>query len=364
MNGPVRTAPAWESGAGDPDVAALNEMIDALLADHDVALDDGDSATDHGRALLVAQGLWSIAMPEEVGGGEGPTPLLLHALARIARGWPALALGCAHAHAAVSILAHHEDWTTVAAAVAAGSPIAVVDAAGPMAELTVGHGPERTQVDGTVSRVDVADVAPSLLLVDAAASRALLVAASELGIVHKTVVARTGLAGARTHPVALVAVLTDSQVLPPLGASTLDSDAAGALALLHLQVAAIACGIAAGALEATTGYVGERHQFGAPLAALPTIARAVFDARSDVTAAFDRALAVATAPGGIDPLAAASALRSAFAAAIPAATAAIQLHGGYGYLQEYPVERAFRDLVSLRAAAALAPVLDAAAVLR
>jgi alkylation response protein AidB-like acyl-CoA dehydrogenase len=314
---------AWQVGAGDEDVVALRELVDDLLADHDEPLDDAGDAVDRGRGLLVAQGLWSVAMPEVVGGGGGSTVLLLHTLSRIARGWPALALACAHAHAAVAVLA--EDPKR-AMAIAGGEPIAVLA--------------------GTDARVDVAHLAPALLIVDG--HRAWFLEDAE----HGPVLDRTGLAGSRTHRVRFDLELTEPQPA-----------ASGGLALLHLAVGAIACGIATGALDATTAYVGEREQFGAPLAALPTVARALFDVRSEVAAAMDRALAVAARPGPVDPVAAASVLRVALTAAIPAATTAIQLHGGYGYLREYSVERALRDLVSLRAAVALAPVLDAAAAL-
>jgi alkylation response protein AidB-like acyl-CoA dehydrogenase len=203
-----------EAGAGDEDVVALRDLVDDLLADHDEPLVDAGDAVDKARGLLVAQGLWSVAMPEAVGGGDGTTSLLLHTLTRIARGWPALALACAHAHAAVAILGEEAER---AAAIAGGAPIAVLAA--------------------PADRVDVADVAPALLIVDG--DRAWLIDHAE----HGPLLDRTGLAGARTHRARFDLDLTESQPATP-----------GGLALLHLAVGAIACGIAAGEGVAATSY--------------------------------------------------------------------------------------------------------------
>ncbi|HYH31737.1 MAG TPA: acyl-CoA dehydrogenase family protein, partial [Pseudonocardia sp.] len=139
------------------------------------------------------------------------------------------------------------------------------------------------------------------------------------------------------------------------GAVADDLPGRAALALLHLQLAALACGLAAGALDAASRYVAEREQFGAPLTALPTVQRTVFDAHAALRGAQHQVDALA-ADEPLGPVAAAAALRSATEVAVDVATTGVQLHGGYGYLTDYPAERFLRDAVSLRAAAATTAV--------
>jgi alkylation response protein AidB-like acyl-CoA dehydrogenase len=310
----IRGVDTWETWRADEDLAAIAELVDDLVAAHPAPDSDDDPGIAGFRKLLVAQGLWAVGLPESVGGGGAELRVVALTLARLGRAWPGLALGIAHAHAVGAALGEAE---TVRAA-AEGAAVALVRATG--AEPV---------------RVDAADSAPTLVILAADGTAAVVPPA---GAKHEAPFARSGLAGAYSH-----------LVRPGAEAAGGAADPGAGRAVLDLLTAAIACGVAAGAVDTAADYVAAREQFGAPLLALPTIAETVFHARAAVTAAFDRVLAVAAAPS---PEGAQAALRTAFAAAMPAAVAAVQLHGGYGYLREYPVERAMRDLVSLRAAAA------------
>jgi alkylation response protein AidB-like acyl-CoA dehydrogenase len=298
--------------------AAVVELVDRIVADVPAPTDDGEPA----RAVLVEQGLFSLAMPGSVGGGGGDLPGLVAFLERLGRGRPALALACAHAHAAVHVLAARPGWRADAEAVAAGGPVALVEGPGPV-------------------RVDVGSAEPALVVVQPGGVALLRAGSASAGPTLR----RSGLAGAGTRWMSF----PDG----PLDEVADDLPGPAALALLHLGTAAVACGLAAAALDAAVEYVRGREQFGAPLVELPTIRRTVFDAHAAVLGVRREVADLAADP---DPAASAAALRSATEVAVQVATAGVQLHGGYGYLTDYPAERFLRDAVSLRAAAATSAV--------
>jgi alkylation response protein AidB-like acyl-CoA dehydrogenase len=117
------------------------------------------------------------------------------------------------------------------------------------------------------------------------------------------------------------------------------------LARLRQAGAAIAAGIALQAAERSRDYAQARVQFGAPLTELPTVREALFRQAQQATDALTLAVAEQAAP-----LRAAAVLAGNCERAIDTSAAAVQSHGGYGYLAEYGVERLLRDAVSLRAA--------------
>lgn len=115
----------------------------------------------------------------------------------------------------------------------------------------------------------------------------------------------------------------------------------------RVNIGACAVGGAQWALDRAVAYVQERHAFGAPLSANQSIVFSLADIETDLQAA--RALlerAASKMDSGASDAAAACALAKRFAtdAAFDAANKALQLHGGYGYLHEYGIERVVRDL--------------------
>jgi butyryl-CoA dehydrogenase len=113
----------------------------------------------------------------------------------------------------------------------------------------------------------------------------------------------------------------------------------------RIGIAAQALGIAQGALDASLAYAKERVQFGKPIAALQAIQWMIADMATDIDAA---RLLVYRAAWNKDhglPYGTAAAIAKLFAseAATRVADRAIQIHGGYGYTESYPVERAYRD---------------------
>lgn len=115
----------------------------------------------------------------------------------------------------------------------------------------------------------------------------------------------------------------------------------------RLNIAACSLGGAQWALERALRYVHERETFGMPLAANQSIVFTLADMETELQAA--RALvqrAATKLDEGAPDIVSACAMAKRFAtdAAFNVANTALQLHGGYGYLHEYGIERVVRDL--------------------
>jgi butyryl-CoA dehydrogenase len=113
----------------------------------------------------------------------------------------------------------------------------------------------------------------------------------------------------------------------------------------RISLAAGSVGIAQGCLDASTRYAAERRQFGQPLAGFQLVQELLADMAVETEAArllAWRAAALADA-GQPFTLAASQAKYYASEAAVRAANAAVQVHGGYGYVDEFPVQKYLRD---------------------
>lgn len=114
----------------------------------------------------------------------------------------------------------------------------------------------------------------------------------------------------------------------------------------RLDIGAQAVGVAQGALDAAIRYAKERTTFGRPIAEHQGIAFMLADMATELDAA---RLLVYRSAAMIDQGAARWTLESAMAKLFAGEMAhrvvhkALQIHGGYGYIKEYPVERFYRD---------------------
>ena len=113
----------------------------------------------------------------------------------------------------------------------------------------------------------------------------------------------------------------------------------------RIGIAAQALGIAQGALDASVAYAKERVQFGKPIATLQAIQWMIADMATEIDAA---RLLVYRAASFLDngkPYSTEGAMAKLFASEMATRVAgkAIQIHGGYGYTESYPVERNYRD---------------------
>ena len=114
----------------------------------------------------------------------------------------------------------------------------------------------------------------------------------------------------------------------------------------RIGIAALSVGIAQGALDASLKYSHERKQFGKPLADFQAIQWKLADMATEINAArFLTRKAAWMKMKGLDiNLAAAQAKYFASEAAVRATNEAVQIHGGYGFTKEFPVEKLYRDV--------------------
>ncbi|MEW6320004.1 MAG: acyl-CoA dehydrogenase family protein [Acidobacteriota bacterium] len=114
----------------------------------------------------------------------------------------------------------------------------------------------------------------------------------------------------------------------------------------RIGIAALAVGLAQGAYDASRGYAFERRQFGRPIGTFQTVRWKLVDTLARVEAA--RLLTYRAAwlkdQGRRVTLAASMAKLYASEIAVRAAEDAVQIHGGYGFVKDYPAEKFFRDV--------------------
>ncbi len=113
----------------------------------------------------------------------------------------------------------------------------------------------------------------------------------------------------------------------------------------RVGIAAQAVGIARAALEASVAYARERKSFGVPIGHHQQIQWMLADMATAVDAARLLTLRAATLKDQDRPYGVAGSMAKLYASemAMRVTTDAIQVHGGHGYIREYPVERFFRD---------------------
>jgi short-chain 2-methylacyl-CoA dehydrogenase len=113
----------------------------------------------------------------------------------------------------------------------------------------------------------------------------------------------------------------------------------------RIGVAAMGVGLAQGAVDQALAYAKERRAFGQPISRFQTIQAKLADLTTEIEAA--RLLVYKTAwlkdEGRNFTLTAAQAKLKSGRIAVRAAEEAVQIHGGYGYIEEYPVCRFYRD---------------------
>jgi alkylation response protein AidB-like acyl-CoA dehydrogenase len=139
------------------------------------------------------------------------------------------------------------------------------------------------------------------------------------------------------------AIVPKENVLGPLGNGfrqmlhTLDGGRIG--------IGALALGIAEGALEESLAYTSTRKQFGRPVAGFQGVHFALADMATEVEAATHLVYHAAWLKQQGLPYKKEAAMAKLYASelAMRATTKAVQLHGGYGYTTDYPVERMMRD---------------------
>jgi alkylation response protein AidB-like acyl-CoA dehydrogenase len=113
----------------------------------------------------------------------------------------------------------------------------------------------------------------------------------------------------------------------------------------RIAMAAMAVGLAQGALDQALRYMKQRSAFGQPLAEFNGLQGMIAEIGTEVEAARLLALRAASLKDAGKPAKVAASMAKVFASevAMKAATKALQIHGGAGYITEFPIERIFRD---------------------
>ncbi|MEU5264781.1 acyl-CoA dehydrogenase [Amycolatopsis sp. NPDC021455] len=315
---------SWHGPALSSDQHDVLKLVDEMLRGVDP---DDVAKVRELPGALAALGLWTVGVPEELGGGGADWPITAVVIERISRVVPELGVACAHAQAAA--LAVSGD---IRALLHSGAiEIVVVESSALHVSVDLAGGRWTGQID----RFDAFDPDRAHVVLLGDESVLIEPAGISVGRTQRT----TGLSSLRT----VTLTLEGTSVHP------LPSDATAVRSSLLMGLAAVAAGIAGAAVDAASAYAAQRHQFGGPLAALPVVRASLTD-QVQRTAVLTHAVFA----GAPDSLGAIAVARLGFDLALDVADAALQVHGGYGYLREYRIERSLRDALSLRASVDLA----------
>ncbi|MFE6847776.1 acyl-CoA dehydrogenase family protein [Streptomyces sp. NPDC057686] len=173
---------------------------------------------------------------------------------------------------------------------------------------------------------------------------AFLVPTDTPGLTRREIHGKLGLRGQATAELVLDGVrVPASAMVGPEGKGF--SVAMSALAKGRMSVAAGCVGIAQAALDAAVSYAARREQFGKPIARHQLVQELIADISVDVDAARLLTWRVADLVDRGRPFATEASTAKLFAseAAVRAAGNALQVHGGYGYIDEYPAGKLLRD---------------------
>jgi butyryl-CoA dehydrogenase len=113
----------------------------------------------------------------------------------------------------------------------------------------------------------------------------------------------------------------------------------------RISVAAMGVGLAQGAYDLASKYAKERRQFGQPIAAFQAVQFALADMATEIEAGRSMVYKAAWLKDQGRPFGKEAAMAKLFTGELSnrAANAALQIHGGYGFMDEFPISRLYRD---------------------
>jgi hypothetical protein len=315
---------------------------------------------------LASLGLLGVAVPEHLGGSEMGTVAYSLAMQELARGDASVAVAVSVTNMVAELIAAHgsaalaTQWVPrvvsgelVAGAFALSEPEAGSDA-GAMRTTAVKTA-SGWRISGSKQWITSGDHAGVMVVWAvtpgfAAASghsnlTAFVVPGTAKGISVARLEEKMGLHGSSTAQLVLDGVeVADDQVLGAPGRGF-------GLAMMALDggrigIASQAVGIARGALEAAIRYATDRQTFGQPIIKHQAVGNMLADAATWLDAAALMTLRAAYAKQEKQPFSQLAAMAKLFASehAWKICDIALQVHGGYGYVRDFPVERALRDV--------------------
>ena len=351
----------WEPSADQKMVRDMvREFVAAEIAPHAAEWDRDKRFPEEVFAHLGKLGLFGMTVPEEHGGAGLDLKTYCLALEELARGDASTCVAisvtnsvyCAPLHA-YGTDEQKERWLQPCArgawlgAFCLSEPEVGSDAAA-LRVVAERHGSDYV-LRGTKAWVTNGSVCGAMLVfavTDPGARRisAFIVPAGHPGVEIVREEEKLGIRSSRTNQVAF-----DDCRLP--GGHRLGAEGQGLEIALHsldggrAGIAAQAVGIAQAAFEVTLGYVGERQAFGRPIGCFEGLRGQLATMAAEIAAGrllYLRAAALRDA-GEPDTMAASCAKLFASEMANRVTYQAVQMHGGYGYVSDYPVERLYRD---------------------
>lgn len=316
---------------------------------------------------LAQLGLLGIAVPEAFGGADAGTVAYSLALQELARGDGSVAVTVSVTNMVAELIAAYakpevaQRWVPritsgelVAGAFGLSEPEAGSDSSAMRTVAKRVGG--KWQITGSKQWITSGDQAGVMIVwavTDPAESHkgisAFVVDGKAKGLSVARLEDKLGLHGSSTAQLVFDGVEVDDDAV-------LDIPGRGfALAMIALDggrigIASQAIGIARGALEAAVTYAGERKTFGKPIIQHQAIGNQLADAATWLDAATLLALRAAHAKENKQPFSQHAAMAKLFATehAWKICDIALQVHGGYGYVRDFPVERMLRDVRATR----------------
>ncbi len=339
------------------------DVADRLLAPKAAARDVSGAFPVSELQELGRLGLLGVAVPEEHGGGGAGAVAYALAMIELARGDASVAVAVSVTNMVAELIAANGSPDLVRAWVPRIVSGELVCGSFALSEPEAGSDPAamrtvatRTstgwRISGTkqwITSGDHAGVIVVWAVTDPGAGHkgisAFVVPGKAAGISIARLEDKMGLHGSSTAQLVLDGVeVDDANVLGGVGRGF-------ALAMMALDggrvgISAQALGIARGAFEAALRYAHERQTFGQPIIKHQAIGAMLADAATSLDAATLMTLRAAEAKERKQPYSQLAAMAKLFATehAWKICDMALQVHGGYGYVRDFPVERALRDV--------------------
>jgi alkylation response protein AidB-like acyl-CoA dehydrogenase len=339
------------------------DVAERVLAPRAAARDSSNAFPVAELRQLAELGLLGIAVPEDLGGaGAGPVAYSL-AMQELARGDAAVAVAVSVTNMVAELIATNGTAEQAARWVPALVGGQAVCGAFALSEPEAGSDPAAMRTTATktasgwslsgtkqwITSGDHAGVMIVWAVTDASAGHkgisAFVVDGKAPGLVVSRLEEKLGMHGSSTAQLVLEGVeVPDDAILGAPGRGF--ALAMQALDGGRIGIASQALGIARGALEAAIRYAQDRQTFGQPIIKHQAIGNMLADAATWLDAATLMTLRAAYAKGRGQPFSQLAAMAKLFATehAWKICDIALQVHGGYGYVRDFPVERALRDV--------------------
>jgi alkylation response protein AidB-like acyl-CoA dehydrogenase len=355
----------------------MQELLDLTRELADKELRPAADAAERARAfpretfrLLGRSGLLGLPYPERWGGGGQPYEVYLQVIEELARAWLAVGLGVSVHTLACFPLAtvgtpqQRERWLPdllggdLLGAYCLSEPQSGSDAAALGTRAVADGGGYR--IDGVKAWISHAGQADFYsVFVRTSGEAAGPDRARGISCLHVPAGTSGVSAGPAEHKMGMGASVTAQMIFDgarvPADHLVGDEGSGFAIALAALDagrlgIAACATGLAQAALDTAVGYARERRQFGQPIIGFEGLSFLLADMATGVEAARALYRAAARRKDAGQPFTAQAAMAKLFATdtAMRVATDAVQVLGGYGYVEDFPAERYLREAKMLQ----------------